>query len=80
MSVPPVQYRVDALMCVTSTVRGMGQSSSSAHKEITRLFRGCLTDRSMEVRKAATEVRTNTACACGVWCVCGGGGEGGQGQ
>lgn len=44
-------------MCVTRTVKGMGQSSSSAHKDITRLFRGYLTDRSMEVRKAATEVR-----------------------
>ena len=44
-------------MCVTRTVKGMGQSSSSTHKDITRLFRGYLTDRSMEVRKAATEVR-----------------------
>ena len=45
-------------MCAARTVKGMGQSSSSAHKEITKLFRSHLTDRSMEVRKVATEVRS----------------------
>ncbi len=63
------EYRSDIMEVLTRLLKGLGPSSSSAHKDIYKCVKSGLGDKSMAVRSASAKVRGG-----------GGGREGGRGE
>jgi len=66
-------YRSDIMMVLTKLLKGLGPSSSSAHKDIYKCMKSGLGDKSMAVRSASAKVGVIQCVAahpCGEVCVC----------
>ena len=45
------------LNCVSKVVKGLGQSSASGHRDVVKMVKSALLDRSVDVSRAAADVR-----------------------